>query len=152
MFPFLTVIKNRRKVGKGFEEFPWYMHKAPQGQPLFYPSNAICPKLVSWVNPSQMNKYKERFRGGHALQRTSCQIPQRVTNALMDEHLIKPTKAQSLIQSFLATLKRDMKILSQNSTTHEVTLEYLLFRRIISISDYHEVWEAYIRDKDKGES
>jgi len=77
-------------------------------------------------------------------------LPLRVTNAQMDKHLIKLSKSQSLIQSFLANLKRDMKILSQNSTTHEVTLERLRFHRIISISDYNEVHTTYIRDKDEG--
>jgi hypothetical protein len=45
----------------------------------------------------------------------------------MDEHVINPTKSQILIQYFLATLRRDIKILSQNFETHEVTLEYLFF-------------------------
>jgi len=68
----------------------------------------------------------------------------------MDEDLINPMKSQSLIQYFLANLKMDMKIMSKNSTKHEVTLESLLLRRIISILDYHDIWVSYIKDKNKG--
>jgi hypothetical protein len=75
---------------------------------------------------------------------------QRVSNTMMTEHLIKPSKDHNIIHSFLATLKRDMKTLSQNLIIHEVTLEALLFPTIILIPGYHEIWVAYIRDKDKG--
>jgi hypothetical protein len=83
----------------------------------------------------------------------ACPRPHsRITNALMDDHLVRPTRAQNMIQSFMANLRRDMKTLSQNSTAHEVSLESLLYRKIISISGYHEAWDAYIRDKDKGKT
>lgn len=78
--------------------------------------------------------------------------PFRVTNVVMDKYLVKPTRVESTIHAFLTNLKRDMKTLSQNSPTHEVALESLLYRRIISILGYHEVWATYIRDKDKGKS
>jgi hypothetical protein len=71
---------------------------------------------------------------------------------MMSEHLVIPSKDQNLIHSFWLTLKRDMKLLSQSSTVHEVTLESMLFTRVILISTYHEVWEAYIRDKGQGET
>jgi hypothetical protein len=81
----------------------------------------------------------------------ATKTPLIVTIALMDEHLVKVARAQSMIQAFLPNLQRDMKILSQNSAAHEVTLESLLYHIILSISGYHEAWATYIRDKDKGE-
>jgi len=41
----------------------------------------------------------------------------------MEEHLFKPTKTQTLIRDFMAKLKRDMKTLSNNSSSHEDSLE-----------------------------
>jgi hypothetical protein len=52
-----------------------------------------------------------------------------------------------MIQAFMENLNRDMKTLSISSVAHEVTLESLLFRIIVSISGQHEVWEAYLRIK-----
>jgi hypothetical protein len=40
-----------------------------------------------------------------------------------------------------------METLSQDATMYEVTLEDLLFRRIIRFVDYHEVWIAYFKIK-----
>jgi hypothetical protein len=65
---------------------------------------------------------------------------------------VVPSKDQNLIRSSLITLKKDMKTFSQDSTIYKITLESMLFTRVILISTYHEVWEAYIRDKDKGQS
>jgi hypothetical protein len=67
----------------------------------------------------------------------------------MDEHLVKSARAQSMIQAFLANLKIDMKTLFQNLTAHEITLESLLYCRIVSISVDHEIWVAYIKYKEK---
>jgi len=66
-------------------------------------------------------------------------FPQRVTSAMMSEHLIIPSNDHNLIHSFGLTLKKDMKILSQNSTVHEVTLESMLFTRVILIATSLEV-------------
>jgi hypothetical protein len=68
----------------------------------------------------------------------------------MKEHLVVPSKDQNLISSFLLTLKRDMKLLSQDSTVYEITLESMLFTRVILISTYHEVWATYVQDKVEG--
>jgi hypothetical protein len=56
----------------------------------------------------------------------------RVTVDLMDDHLVKPTRTKNMIQAFMVNLTRDMKTLSQNSTTHEASLESLLFHRELS--------------------
>jgi hypothetical protein len=68
---------------------------------------------------------------------------------MMEEHLVKPTKTQNMIQDFMVNLTRDMKTLSHNSTSHEASLETLLYHRFIAIAGQHEAWEAYLRDKDK---
>jgi hypothetical protein len=47
--------------------------------------------------------------------------PSKVMITLMNDHLVKLTRAQNMIQYFMVNLTRDMKTLSQNSTTHEVT-------------------------------
>jgi hypothetical protein len=79
-------------------------------------------------------------------------IPQKTTNSIRNTHLIKPSKVQSLIHSFLDTLKWDIQTPLQNLVAHEVSLEYLYFDRIILILIYHEVSTTYIRDKEKGKS
>jgi hemerythrin superfamily protein len=78
-----------------------------------------------------------------------AQAATKVTIDLMEEHLIQPTKTQTMIQDFMANLTRDMKTLSNNSTSHATSLEELLYHRVISIEGQHEAWEAYVRDKDK---
>jgi hypothetical protein len=55
-----------------------------------------------------------------------------------------------MIQYFMANLTRNMITLSQKLVTHEVSLESLFYCMIISISSYHEAWEAYIKDTNKG--
>jgi hemerythrin superfamily protein len=72
----------------------------------------------------------------------------KVTIELMEEHLIQPTKVQTMIQAFMATLTRDMKTLTDNSTSHTTSLEELLYRRVISIEGQYQVWATYVRDKD----
>jgi hypothetical protein len=76
-------------------------------------------------------------------------IASKVTVDLMNDHVVKPSRCQNMIETFMVNLTRDMKTLSQNSTTHEVSLKSLFYCRIISISGYHEVWSSYIRDKIK---
>jgi hypothetical protein len=63
-----------------------------------------------------------------------ARVVTKVTVDLMNDHLVKPTRAQNMIQAFMENLNRDMKTLSQNATTHEVALESLLFHIIVSIS------------------
>jgi hypothetical protein len=82
-------------------------------------------------------------------QREEDQATMKVTIELMEEHLVQPTKTQTMIQDFMANLTRDMKLFHNNSTSHATTLEELLYHRVISIEGQHEVWEAYVRDKDK---
>jgi hypothetical protein len=77
---------------------------------------------------------------------TPIKISHMITNTLMDEHLVNPTRAQKMIQVFLTNLKRDMKIIFQNLAAHEVASKSLSILYIVSISSYHETWVAYIRD------
>jgi hypothetical protein len=65
---------------------------------------------------------------------------------------VVPSNDQNLFRSSLIMLKNDMKAFSQDSTIYKITLESMLFTRVILISTYHEVWEAYIRDEDEGHS
>jgi hypothetical protein len=53
-----------------------------------------------------------------------------------------------MIQAFMATLARDMKTLTDNSTSHTTILEGILYHRVISINEQYDVWDAYARDKD----
>jgi hypothetical protein len=73
----------------------------------------------------------------------ASKAPLRVIVALMNDHHVRPTRVQNMIQAFLTNLTRDKKSFAQNSTTHEVSLESLLYCRINSISSYHEAWVAY---------
>jgi hypothetical protein len=82
-------------------------------------------------------------------RKEKCIVASKVMVDLMNDHVVKPSRSQNMIQAFMVNLTRDMKTLSQNSTTHEVALKSLFYCRIISISGYHEVWSAYIRDKSK---
>jgi hypothetical protein len=77
------------------------------------------------------------------------QVSTKVTIELMEEHLILPTKTQTMIQSFMVNLTREMKTLSNNSTSHGDTLDELLYHRVISIEGQHVVWATYVRDKYK---
>jgi hypothetical protein len=52
-----------------------------------------------------------------------------------------------MIQAFMSTLAKDMKTLTDNSTSHEVALKELLYRMIITLDDQYEVWAAYVKDK-----
>jgi hypothetical protein len=108
------------------------------------------PQIGELGQPKLEEQVQEELEEDMHAREMVVKTPLRVTSALMDEHLVKPTRAQSMIQDFLANLKRDMKTLSQNSTTHEVTLESLLYHRIISISGYHEVWEPILETRIKG--
>jgi hypothetical protein len=67
----------------------------------------------------------------------------------MEEHLVLSTKTQTMIEAFMVKLTRDMKTLSNNSTSHGATLDELLYHRVISIEGQHVVWETYVRDKYK---
>jgi hypothetical protein len=71
----------------------------------------------------------------------------KVTIELMEQHLVQPTKVHTMIQAFMATLVKDMRTLNENTTSHEVALEELSYRRVISLYDQFEVWTTYIRDK-----
>jgi hypothetical protein len=42
----------------------------------------------------------------------------KVTIDFMDDHLVRPSRAQNMIQAFMANLKRGMKTLSQNSASN----------------------------------
>jgi hypothetical protein len=57
-----------------------------------------------------------------------AQAVTRVTTDMMEEHLVKPTKTQNMIQDFMVNLMRDMKTLSHNSASHEASLETLLYQ------------------------
>jgi hypothetical protein len=59
---------------------------------------------------------------------------EKVTVDLMNDHLVKPTRTHNMIQAFMVNLNRDMKTLSHNETSHEATLESLIFRISVSIS------------------
>jgi hypothetical protein len=72
----------------------------------------------------------------------------KVTIGLMEEHLIQPTKVKTMIQAFMATLVRDMKALTDNSTSHDAALEEILYQRIISLNGKYEVWVRYVNDKN----
>jgi hypothetical protein len=78
-----------------------------------------------------------------------ARIPKRVNSAIMSETLVIPLKDYNLVHSLWLTLKRDMMTLSQILIVHKVTLESMFFNRVILISNYHELWEAYIRDIGK---
>jgi hypothetical protein len=71
----------------------------------------------------------------------------KVTIGLMEEQLVQPTKVQTMIQEFMATLVRYMKSLIDNSSSHKDALKELLYHGIISLDDKYEVWEAYIKYK-----
>jgi hypothetical protein len=114
--------------------------------------NCYLPQINELGHPKRDEKLQAELEEAMQSRELVVKIPLRVTSAMMDDHLIKPAKGQILIHSFLDILKMDMKILSRNSVAHKVTLDPLVYRRIISISNYHEVWETYIRDKDKVES
>jgi hypothetical protein len=69
---------------------------------------------------------------------------------VLKKHISIPSKDNNFLSSFLVTLKNVMDTMSQDATTYEVTLEDLLFRRVIRIVSYHDVWIAYFKDKDEG--
>jgi len=54
-----------------------------------------------------------------------------------------------MIQAFMASLIRDMKTLSNNTTSHATFLEEILYQIVISIGGQHQVWETYMRDTYK---
>jgi hypothetical protein len=87
-------------------------------------------------------KYNMNYRPERA------QATTKVTIELMEENLIQPTKVQTMIQEFMATLTRDMKNLIDNSTSHTTNLEELLYQIFISIESQYQVLEACVRDKD----
>jgi hypothetical protein len=47
----------------------------------------------------------------------------KVTIKLMEQHLVQPSKVHTMIQAFMATLEKDMKTLTNNSTSHEAALK-----------------------------
>jgi hypothetical protein len=47
----------------------------------------------------------------------------------------------------MATLEKDMKTLTDNSASDEVTLEELLYRKIMSLDGQYEIWADYVKDK-----
>ena len=63
------------------------------------------------------------------------------------EHLLQPTKVQTMIQDFMATFSKDMSPLEDNIVMHNATLEGLIYRKIRSLCDQLEVWTTYLRDK-----
>jgi hypothetical protein len=69
-------------------------------------------------------------------------IAKNVTPYLMEENLSKLAKTQTMIHAFMANLKRHIKTLSNNSSSHESILETLLYYKIVSIGGQHEAWEA----------
>jgi len=46
----------------------------------------------------------------------------KVTIDSMEEHLVWPTKTQTMIQDFMANMTRDMKTISINSTSHTTSM------------------------------
>jgi hypothetical protein len=74
----------------------------------------------------------------------------RVTKDVLKEHIAGPYRYINLINSFLSTLKREMVPMTRDAATYEVSLEQLIFRRVLGISSQHEVWAAYIEDKAQG--
>jgi hypothetical protein len=76
------------------------------------------------------------------------QASSKVTVELMEEHLIWPSKTQTMIQDFMGNITRDMESISNNLASHTVTLEELLYCRVILIGGHHEASEAYVRDKE----
>jgi hypothetical protein len=81
-------------------------------------------------------------------RQVDAQAVTRVTMDLMEEHLVKPAKTQNMIQ-FHGQLDERYENPLTNSTSHEASLETLLYHRVIAITGQHEAWEAYLRDKDK---
>jgi len=54
-----------------------------------------------------------------------------------------------MIHVFMPNIIRDMKNISNSASSHVVASEELLYYGVISIKGQHEVWETYVRDKDK---
>jgi hypothetical protein len=50
-----------------------------------------------------------------------------VTNYFIEQHLLQPTKVQTMIQYFMATLSKDMSPFEDNIVMHNETLEGLIY-------------------------
>jgi hypothetical protein len=80
-------------------------------------------------------------------QRKTYQASNKVIVYLMHDHLMKMTRTENTIQTFMVNLTRNMKTLSQNSIAHEASLESLLLCKILFISRNHEVWASYLKKR-----
>jgi hypothetical protein len=94
-----------------------------------------------------MEKFLEKIQQSTSKRWEVTETTTKVMKELMEQHLVQPTKVHTMIQVFMATLTKDMRTLSDNTTTHEATLEELIYCRIVLLDDQYEVWETYVRDK-----
>jgi hypothetical protein len=62
----------------------------------------------------------------------------------IDQHLIQPTNLNTMIQSYMTKLEKDMSTLDDNMAIIEEMLEQLSYRRIQELYNQLEVWKAYL--------
>jgi hypothetical protein len=67
-----------------------------------------------------------------------------VSTELIDQHLLQPVKLHTMVQAFVAKLKKNMSTLDDNITLNNEALEKLTYRRIKSLYDQLEVWMAHL--------
>jgi len=94
-----------------------------------------------------MEKLLEKIQQHINQRQMKIEATTKMTIELMEEHLIQSAKVQMMIQAFMTTMARDIKTLTKNLASQEVSLKEFLYCRIISLNDQYKVWEAYIKDK-----
>lgn len=95
------------------------------------------------ANNMSMEQIHEKIQQSIGKRREVTETTTKVMKKLMEQHLVHPTKVENNIQAFMATLRKDMRTLSKNTTTHEAALKEHFYRRIVFLNDQYEVWEAY---------
>jgi hypothetical protein len=148
MFPLIDANKLEINM-KRKQRAPWSSACNSTRQVHILTHKGNLPPIEPLKIPRTKDHLFEEIQQNMKQRKEDIEIAKNGDNNLMEENLSKLSKTQTMIQAFMANLKRDMKTLSNNSSSHEATLEELLYYKVISIIGQHEAWEAYMRDKDK---
>jgi len=68
----------------------------------------------------------------------------KITKYKLKQHIREPSKQKTILKSFMVSLKKYVKSLSQSMSEYHVNMEGIVSSRIKTIYSYYENWVAYI--------